>query len=755
MAFPGLNGEVIVIKNVFYSPNATATLISPASILRTGGKMYTQGDNLLFCNTHSVPLLIANFNAQRRYERDNGISAKNESLLWHKLFGHCGMQRLRNFLKDRIGADIASKQAPTDKTPDGAYGHHRERFDGTLQQSEHQLGALGAHYTGHWFDIRWEVKCGKKLKILRTDGGGKFWSKGMNHWCSMKGITHKQSLPVHHEQNRVAERYNQSVADMGRTILRSSGLGNAFWGYAFMWAAYTNNSISNEKTGRLTPAERLFNEKPQLDRMWIFGEKAYVHIPREHRQKLDDRAHEGHVVMYLQRAKGWLFYIPGANKTIPSAWATFPDSNRLMNIIRKGHPFEVLGEKPSNKMNIPFLLNNVCLGDFGKEETFTQQEKTAVKITTPSSNIPRSYKEAMGCIDKDEWSRAIEEELQNMRRMDMFEVAPLDKTRRAINGGWIFAKKIDNLSGKVRYKARYVARGNRQCYNEEYKETFAPTATFSALRLLLTWAAKQNWLVHSFDFTAAYLNAPIDMEVWIKPPDGLEVPANMGCWLKKALYGTKQAGRCWWEHLGNKLKTLGFSKSAFYNSVYFNIQNDAMTWIHVDDGIVIAKTKKDLEELKRGLESSFMIKWKDEVETMISMEIKRQLGGFTLTQKRLIGSIVSKHWDGKKTSATPLPAKSEVSTTTGTDRVIDQKSFLSIVGSLSYVANGTRPDISFAVHLLAQHAQAPRNQHWTLLQHLLGYLQHTQEKGIRLFPNQDNITVSLDASSQDLRMDTY
>ncbi|MBW0531182.1 hypothetical protein O181_070897, partial [Austropuccinia psidii MF-1] len=464
------------------------------------------------------------------------------------------------------------------------------------------------------------------------------------------------------------------------------------------------------------------------------------------RQDLDDRAHKGHVVIYLQRAKGWLFYVPGANKMIPSAWATFPGSSQLTTMLRKGQPFEPQKKEANNKMGIPFLLNNLRLGDFSREKKFAEQEQTAAKIAKPSDVIPRTYKEAMRSHESEEWSRAIEEELQNMKRMDVFEVAPLDKMQHTINGGWIFAKKINNLSGQVRYKARYVARGNKQCYNKEYRETFALTATFSALRLLLTWAAKHNWLVHSFDFTAAYLNAPMDMEVWIKPPDGMNVPPNMGCRLKKALYGTRQAGRCLWEHLGGRLKALGFSKSAFNNSVYFNFRNNAMTWIHVDDGVVIAQTKNDLDDLKQGLERSFLIKWKEGVENMIGMEIERQAAGFTLNQKRLIESIISKHWDGKRANATPLPAKSKVYTMTRNDQITDQKSFLSIVGSLSYVANGTRPDISFAVNLLARHAQAPGRQHWAMLQHLLGYLHQTQRQGLRLFPNDEEIAVSSDAS---------
>ncbi|MBW0527669.1 hypothetical protein O181_067384 [Austropuccinia psidii MF-1] len=697
----------------------------------TGGKMYTQGNNLLFCNTTNVPLLTAKFNTQRRCwfflphlnanelrecmrdtrdkivslktrvdDRHEGVLAKDESLLWHKLFGHCGMRRLRNFLKERIGDDIGKHlNNPVDNCADCLIAKSKRRSE--LLPTNRMTGPMDIVASdimgpfnqaninsGRWAltirDVsstygechiittkadaaavlqgviaRWEVKCDRKLKVLQTDGGGEFWSKGMVHWCSMKGITHEQSLPMYHEQNGVAERYNRSVADMGRTILRSSSLGNAFWGYAFMWAAYTINNIPNERTGRLKPAEILFNETPPLDKMRIFGEKAYVHITREHRWKLDDRAHEGHVVMYLQQAKGWLFYIPGANKMIPSAWATFPGSSRLTTMLRKGQQFEPQEKEANNKMGIPFLLNNLQLGDFSREKKFAEQEQMAAKIAKPSDVIPRTYKEAMRSHESEEWSRAIEEELQNMKRMDMFEVAPLDKMQHTINGGWIFTKKIDNLLGQVRYKARYVARGNKQCYDKEYRETFAPTATFSTLRLLLTWAAKHNWLVHSFDFTAAYLNAPMDMEVWIKLPDGMNVPPNMGCQLKKALYGTRQAGRCWWEHLGGRLKALGFSKSAFDNSVYFNFRNNAMTWIHVDDGVVIAQTKKDLDDLKQGLERSFLIKWKEGVENMIGMEIERQVAGFTLTQKRLIKSIISKHWDRKRANATPLPAKSE------------------------------------------------------------------------------------------------
>jgi len=56
------------------------------------------------------------------------------------------------------------------------------------------------------------------------------------------------------------------------------------------------------------------------------------------------------------------------------------------------------------------------------------------------------------------------------------------------------------------------------------------------------------------------------------------------------------------------------------------------------------------------------------------------------------------------------------------------------VGALLYLANSTRPDIAFAVSLLARHTHSPTVRHWQGVKHLLRYLKGTSDLGL-FFPH--------------------
>jgi len=56
--------------------------------------------------------------------------------------------------------------------------------------------------------------------------------------------------------------------------------------------------------------------------------------------------------------------------------------------------------------------------------------------------------------------------------------------------------------------------------------------------------------------------------------------------------------------------------------------------------------------------------------------------------------------------------------------------YLSLIGALMYLANSTRPDIAFAVNLLARHSAAPTKRHWAGGKQILRYLNGTKDLGL-------------------------
>jgi hypothetical protein len=59
--------------------------------------------------------------------------------------------------------------------------------------------------------------------------------------------------------------------------------------------------------------------------------------------------------------------------------------------------------------------------------------------------------------------------------------------------------------------------------------------TFTSMQILLTFAAKHQWPVYNFNYIAAYLNAPINKEMWVQPPEGLNAHEGDAYILHKAL----------------------------------------------------------------------------------------------------------------------------------------------------------------------------------------------------------------------------
>lgn len=142
------------------------------------------------------------------------------------------------------------------------------------------------------------------------------------------------------------------------------------------------------------------------------------------------------------------------------------------------------------------------------------------------------------------------EELNKLEKMGAWEVVEKRKGTKIIGSRWCFAiKKDPNTDAVTNNKAQFVARGFSQQPGINYNQTYAPTASIMSLKALLAIAVSLDWKRNMFDVSSAYLNSDINEEIHVKAPEEInEKYKGKMLRLRKALYGMKEAGRCWWQH---------------------------------------------------------------------------------------------------------------------------------------------------------------------------------------------------------------
>jgi hypothetical protein len=134
-----------------------------------------------------------------------------------------------------------------------------------------------------------EAKCGRKLRMLCTDNGGKFTAAKFVSYCTDEGVQRHYSASYSPQQNGIIKWCNQTVVGMARALLEQRGMLAVFWGEAVVTAIYIlNRSPTNALNGR-TSYKAWHGRKPTVFQLWVFGcltfDKELGHI-----DKLNDRS---------------------------------------------------------------------------------------------------------------------------------------------------------------------------------------------------------------------------------------------------------------------------------------------------------------------------------------------------------------------------------------------------------------------------------------------------------------------------------
>ncbi|CAB1112906.1 unnamed protein product [Ectocarpus sp. CCAP 1310/34] len=405
-----------------------------------------------------------------------------------------------------------------------------------------------------------------------------------------------------------------------------------------------------------------------------------------------------------------------------------------------------------NQQSVPGLV--ASLGPISATElvyTLMSEQRAGDETELPKElvqdveSVPDSYQEAQRSKYAKIWEGAMSAEVEGLIRAGTFTLAAkVPISCNVIDARWVFKWKADETGKIVKAKARLVAKGFKQKYGVDYLETFSPTANAASHRLVVALACKYNLELLHWDIEQAFVQSELDYEVFMKLPPGCGSMSGKVVRLNKSLYGLKQASRTFYKRLVSELKRIGFEQSMSDPCVLRFMMGDevvGMVAIHVDD-ILYAGTKSLAEVVVAALGDSLPTKNLGEVRFFLGCAFvrDREAGTIEMSQESYIRSVLER-FNVCRTSSIPASPTNDYRSVMEDEGAGDVP-FREVVGSLMWIANQTRPDISNAVRAVARHSHEPKKSHWKAAQKILNYLLETAHLTLKFKP--DN---SVDAST--------
>ncbi|CAJ2652909.1 unnamed protein product [Trifolium pratense] len=336
-------------------------------------------------------------------------------------------------------------------------------------------------------------------------------------------------------------------------------------------------------------------------------------------------------------------------------------------------------------------------------------------------------------LKDDAWIVAMQEELNQFQRNDVWTLVPKPSHKNIIGTKWVFRNKLNEQGEVVRNKARLVAQGYSQQEGIDYTETFAPVARLEAIRLLLSYAVNHGITLYQMDVKSAFLNGFISEEVYVKQPPGFEDVSNPEhvFKLKKSLYGLKQAPRAWYDRLSNFLLEKGFEKGKVDCTLFRKTTKEdiLIIQIYVDD-IIFGSTNAALcKNFSKIMQDEFEMSMMGELKFFLGIQINQKKEGTYVHQSKYTKELLKKfNLDDCKIMNTPMHPTTNMGKSDDEGKV-DQKIYRGMIGSLLYLT-ASRPDILFSVCLCARFQSDPRESHLTAVKRIFRYLKGTTNLGL-------------------------
>ena len=163
----------------------------------------------------------------------------------------------------------------------------------------------------HYFKIyeaEVENQLERKIKRVRSDRGGEYFSNLFTSFCEEYGIIDERMPPYSSQSNGVAETKNRILTDLVNAMLDTAGLSKEWWGETILTTCHVLNRVPT-KNKKTTPFEEWEKKRPTLSYLRTWGCLAKMSVPITKKRKFGSKTMDCVFLGYAIHSVGYRFLI--------------------------------------------------------------------------------------------------------------------------------------------------------------------------------------------------------------------------------------------------------------------------------------------------------------------------------------------------------------------------------------------------------------------------------------------------------------
>ena len=338
--------------------------------------------------------------------------------------------------------------------------------------------------------------------------------------------------------------------------------------------------------------------------------------------------------------------------------------------------------------------NISCDDGTSKSIDVSQKIIELVNNLNSESDVIEEETEYTFLTKKDEELEAKQMELNEWKNRQVYKEVE-DTGQNCISLRWVVKEKPnENPDKKPIIKARLCARGFEE---EKNFRTDSPTCSREGLRIALSLIASNKWDICSLDVKTAFLQGyGLERTVYVRPPR--EAQTSKIWLLNKCVYGLGDASRYWYLKVRDVLTNLGATPSNLDQGLFTFYKNQKLNGIivlFVDD--IIYAGQDSFNDVINNFKSTFQIGSEgSQIFDYVGIHLEQHGDkSITIEQKAYTSSLK------------PITITSEQNDNPSmTLDNNDLKSLRGLVGQLNWLANITRPEISYDVSRISSNIKS-------------------------------------------------